>query len=334
MVKVSVVIKALNEEAHIAKAIDSALMAVAPWDGEVILADSLSTDRTIEIAKQYPIKIVQLTDPNDRCCGVGAQLGFQYSRGEYVYILDGDMELQKDFLTAAIELMDGKPEIAGVGGLVKECNLQSLEYQARQSRAPANMQAGYVDRLDMGGLYRRSALTQVGFFTNQNLHAYEEFDLAIRLRALNYKLYRLANHSVNHYGHTLPAFLLLKKRWKNRYLCGVGEVLRGAIGAAHLRYILSDLKELWIYGAVMVWWCAVVVAALTAGSLFNAVFYGAALLLSPLLLMAIKKRSPTQGLYSVISWNYYAAATIRGLLARQKDPAAPVASRIIQSLHD
>jgi glycosyltransferase involved in cell wall biosynthesis len=54
MAKVSIVIKVLNEEFNIRRAIESSLAAVAHHDGEVIVADSVSTDQTIEIAKQFP----------------------------------------------------------------------------------------------------------------------------------------------------------------------------------------------------------------------------------------------------------------------------------------
>ena len=55
--RVSVVIKALNEERHIEAAIVSALAAVAAVGGEVILADSGSTDKTVEIARKFPIAV-------------------------------------------------------------------------------------------------------------------------------------------------------------------------------------------------------------------------------------------------------------------------------------
>ena len=55
---VSIIIKALNEERRIALAIESALAALSGIDGEVILADGGSTDRTLEIAREYPIVIV------------------------------------------------------------------------------------------------------------------------------------------------------------------------------------------------------------------------------------------------------------------------------------
>src|SRR6476659_2248742 len=76
-VTVSIIIKALNEERHIEAAVRSALAAIGALDGEVILADSGSSDRTIEIARQYPIAIVQLAHPAERRCGIGPQLGYQ-----------------------------------------------------------------------------------------------------------------------------------------------------------------------------------------------------------------------------------------------------------------
>ena len=114
---VSIIIKALNEERHIAAAIESALAAIKGIRGEVILADSASTDRTIEIARRYPIKIVQMTRIEDRCCGAGAQLGFQYSKGRYIWLVDGDMQMQPGFLASAIQFLESHPDIAGVGGM-------------------------------------------------------------------------------------------------------------------------------------------------------------------------------------------------------------------------
>src|SRR4051794_30581053 len=99
---VSIIIKAFNEEKRIALAIESALAALEDVDGEIILADCASTDSTVQIARGYPIKIVQLDNIDDRSCGTGAQLGFQYSGGRYVYLLDGDMQLSRGFLPVAI----------------------------------------------------------------------------------------------------------------------------------------------------------------------------------------------------------------------------------------
>src|SRR5580704_7273961 len=82
--RVSIIIKALNEERNIAAAIESAIAALAGLDGEVILADSLSTDQTVAIARRYPITIATLKSIEARSCGAGAQLGFQHSKGEFI----------------------------------------------------------------------------------------------------------------------------------------------------------------------------------------------------------------------------------------------------------
>lgn len=329
-VKVSVVIKALNEEANIARTIESALRAVAAVGGEVILADSLSTDRTVEIASRYPIRIVQLKHAGDRCCGVGAQLGYQYARGEYVYILDGDMEMYPEFLPQAMLLMTQHPKVAGVGGRVVERNLDSLEFQARVARAPANLQPGEVDRLDGGGLYRRTALEQLGYLTNRNLHGYEEFDLAVRLRVLGFKLRRIAVDAVDHYGHTTPAYALLMRRWRSRYICGVGEVLRGALGKPHIGLVLRELKELRLYFAVGVWWFALMLSFLLPLNWPEISMAFSALLLFPWAVMALKKRSVRQSTYSIVSWCFHAAGLLRGLVSSQRSPYEPVAASLIR----
>ena len=93
---VAVGIKALNEAAHIDAAIGSARAALdRVGGGLVVLADSGSSDATIELAQAHPgTRIAQLADPAERSCGTGAQLAFQAASEtpgvDYFYLLDGD----------------------------------------------------------------------------------------------------------------------------------------------------------------------------------------------------------------------------------------------------
>src|SRR6185369_17840226 len=137
--QVSIVIKAFNEESNIAAAIETSLAAVAEVGGEVVLADSYSTDRTVELASKYPIRIVQLAHAQQRCCGAGPQLGYQHCLGEYVYVLDGDMQMLCGFLLPALAFLARHPEAAGVGGRVVELNRESLEYRERGLRNAAHL---------------------------------------------------------------------------------------------------------------------------------------------------------------------------------------------------
>lgn len=330
-ITVSVVIKALNEEEKIALTIESALRAISNINGEVILADSHSIDRTVEIASRYPVRIVKLSRPEDRCCGVGGQLGYQVSLGAYVWIVDGDMELSEGFIEDAISCLEKDPRLAGVSGRIVEKNLESLEFRARLLRAPENLQPGFVDRLDGGGVYRRSAIESVGYFTNRNMHSYEEYELAARLRARGWLLMRIPADAVFHFGHRTEAFALLLRRWKTGYVRGVGELLRSSMGKPHFSLVLCEIRELRLYGAVVLWWIALF--GLTAFDLSENRGAGVTLLVAllPFAVMAIKKRSFLTAVYSVISWNFYAAGLIHGLMKRQLPPCNRVDGEMVTS---
>jgi glycosyltransferase involved in cell wall biosynthesis len=328
--RVSVVIKALNEEKRISAAIESALRAVSVVGGEVVLADSCSTDHTVELAQAYPIRIVQLTHPNERRCGVGPQLGYQHSRGEFVYILDGDMEMLDGFLEVALDFMMRHPNIAGVGGLLVELNTESLEYVARAERIQSHATPGSVDRLDGGGLYRRSAIEEAGYFSNRNLHSYEEFDLAVRLRSLGWELWRLPVNVVHHFGHDVPAYRLLLRRWRTDYLCGLGELIRASLGETRLRLVLAGLRELRIYLGVLGWWIVLLSIPFWNLSFAWRLTWFVALLIAPLLMMILRKRSFSKAVYSVLSWCFNAVGLVRGLLLAQRPANEAISSKILK----
>ncbi len=328
-IRVSVIIKALNEELKIARTIESALQAVSVVGGEVILADSHSTDRTVEIAKRYPIKIVKLSNAKERCCGIGGQIGYQESSGSYVWIVDGDMELSRGFLEDAIKSLEQDSQLAGVSGRVVERNLESLEFRARVQRAPENLKAGIVDRLDGGGVYRRSAIESVGYFTNRNLHSYEEYELAVRLRSAGWRLKRLPTDAVFHFGHTTEAFSLLIRRWNSGYVRGIGELLRGAIGKAHLKLVLKEVREMWLYGVVILWWLVILSILAIEPTAIAGIKVALVVMLAPIALMILKKRSLVTGIYSVVSWNFYAAGLILGVIDQQSPPNARINVEVV-----
>ena len=324
--RVSVIIKAFNEERNIRAAIESSLAAVAEVGGEVILADGHSTDRTVELAAPYPIRIVQLLHAEQRCCGAGPQLGYQHARGEYVYILDGDMQLAAGFLPQALQFLRLHPQVAGVGGRLVELNQESLEYRERTLRHAPHLAPGEVDRLDGGGLYRRQAIEDAGFLSDRNLHAYEEFDLAVRLRSRGWQLWRLPVDAVRHRGHDAPPYALLLRRWRAGYTSAMGELLRGALGERHWALVLRDLRELKIYTAVLAWWAVLATVPFwPLAAPAPALAFGL-LAVAPFAAMALRKRSFRRGTYSVVSWCFHAAGLVHGLLRARTSPAIPLPS--------
>ena len=327
---VSVVIKALNEESRIVATIESVLRAVSKVGGEVVLADSCSTDSTVELAMKYPVRIVQLADASERCCGIGPQLGYQHSNGEFIYLIDGDMQLLDGFLEEALDILAQRPDIAGVGGRVVELNTESLEYVSREQRAAAHRHAGSVDRLDGGGLYRRSAIEAAGYFSDRNLHSYEEYDLGVRLRSLGWKLWRVPHGAVNHFGHDAPPYHLLMRRWRTRYVCGLGELIRAAAGQPRLPMVLAGLIELRLYLAVLLWWAVLFSVPFwpLAASARVAIFFLA--LAFPVAVMSWRKRSFDQALYAVVSWCFHSAGLLRGLLQRPRPQREMISSTVLR----
>lgn len=327
---VSIIIKTLNEEKRIAAAIESA-RASLPGQVEVIVADSGSTDRTTSIAERYPVSVVQIAAPARASCGIGPQLGFQYSHHPLVCLIDGDMLLDPEFLPAAIAFLDTHPDVGGVSGHVVEMCVENLEFARRVRRAGPEDRIGDVDRLNGGGLYRRAAIEAAGYFSDRNLHGYEEFDLGLRLRAAGWKLHRLDRRFVGHFGHTMNAYSLLVRRWQSKYLRGVGELLRAAIGQKHFRQLLRELPELRLWGFVYVWWLTLLLVLLLVPH--KGVALGIDLLLIALVVgaMSAKHGNLELGLYAVVAWWFHAAALPLGFLQVRRAPAEWIESRV---LHD
>lgn len=333
MTKVSVIIKALNEANNVDRAVKSSLEAVAPYGGEVILADSGSTDGTIEKAMKFPITIVQLTDPTERCCGIGPQLGYQHSRGEYVQIIDGDMELDPAFVARAIELLDRDSSIGGVGGITTEMQIQNLEFQGRAMRAlRRSSKAPAVHWLGTGALYRRAAVEQAGYFSDRNLHAYEEYDLGARLRATGWRLVRLESHAVNHYGYAMSTFDLLWHRIRTGYVLSAGEVLRAAIKRGYLKNVLLELQGLRVALGVWVYYGITALILFRIPDAYWAVAFLVFAMLLPTAAMVLRTRSLELAAFSVLFWHVNAVALIFGLFRRRTSPTKRIDSRILRTI--
>ena len=80
-----VVLVTLNEE----KNIDRCLGSVR-WADEIVVVDSFSTDRTVELARKYTDKVYQHEYP-----GTSKQVerGIGYATGDWIFVIDADEEM-------------------------------------------------------------------------------------------------------------------------------------------------------------------------------------------------------------------------------------------------
>jgi (heptosyl)LPS beta-1,4-glucosyltransferase len=95
--KLSVVVVTLNEE----KNIERCLRSVA-WADDIVLIDSFSTDRTIELARMFTSNIHQCEYP-----GYSKQVerGIQRAVNDWVFILDADEEVSVELAASIQEVM-------------------------------------------------------------------------------------------------------------------------------------------------------------------------------------------------------------------------------------
>ena len=314
--RVSFVIKVLNEEENIDACLASVLEATRRIPSEIIVADSLSTDRSVEKAAAYPVRIVQLVDGSMRSCGAAPQLGFQECTGEYIYILDGDMILEPAFLERAIERLESNDRLAGVAGKISEVNHEHNLVFKRQAKKPAKY--GLVTHLGGGGLYRRRAIEDVEYLSNRNLHAMEELELGLRLTHKGWLLERIDAVATRHHGYTEPTANLVLRRFRSKYVDGYGELIRAAWKAGYIPTVLRFCK----FPLAILALLSVTAVLLCLGIRWPA----AALWLALVTTMTVRKRSLKEALFSIGYWHAEAFGLLRGISARQVDPRSPIPS--------
>lgn len=324
-IKVSILIKALNEESRIAACLASVFRALAETnvEAEVIVADALSNDHTAEIARSNGARVVQLRSVEDRGCGSGVQLGYQASRGEFAMFLDADMELEPGFLTAALAAMATEARLAGVAGQLID-TAENNWFDRKRVREGRRTQDAVVPSLGGGGLFRREAIEACGGYAgNRNLHAFEEAELGLRLGSGGWYLKRLALPGVRHTGHCESSLGLIRRYWRARRMDAVGVMVRVALGKPWLRSVLGMFVR---PIAVVLFWCVLLPAAVIGAS-----WLAVALLASVALAVAVlawKKRSLRDAGISLVLWHIVAVGLVRGLFGGPlKSATAPIGCR-------
>lgn len=103
--QVSVIITTYNEEINVAECIESVL-----WADEILLVDSYSSDRTVEIAREYPIQILQR-----EYFGSAAQKNWAIDRvaHDWVLIIDADERVPENLAREILGTLATGPGVNG-----------------------------------------------------------------------------------------------------------------------------------------------------------------------------------------------------------------------------
>jgi glycosyltransferase involved in cell wall biosynthesis len=99
----SVILITYNEEKNIERCLES-----VRWAGEIIVVDSFSTDRTVELAGRYTTNIIRHEYDGDI---PQRQRGFERAKGDWLFYIDADEEVSgplREQIAAAINSADAR----------------------------------------------------------------------------------------------------------------------------------------------------------------------------------------------------------------------------------
>jgi glycosyltransferase involved in cell wall biosynthesis len=249
--KLSVIIITKDEEKNIERCITSVLDSARNLDKEIILVDSRSKDKTLEIAKKFspPLKIIQLKKDLPLTASSARNIGFLNSSGKYVQFLDGDMILDKKWIQRAISFLEkSNDKVAAVSGEITQQEETNNPYYKKFTKyLKEKTKLKKDEELELRSLFgafmiKSSVLKEVGSF-NPYLRACEEGELSDRIYAKGYKIILLPYHSARHHvkGEGSYSFKKMLKK-KFHFSFSEGQVLRKSLSLPNKEAFLFRLS--------------------------------------------------------------------------------------------
>ncbi|HLZ42758.1 MAG TPA: glycosyltransferase family 2 protein [Candidatus Sulfotelmatobacter sp.] len=233
--QLSVVIITFNEEANIGRTLASVQPLVANGQGEIIVVDSGSTDRTVEIAKSFGAKVF-IEDWK----GYAGQKNsaIDKAEGEWILSLDADEEVERDlaglitFTISERKLHPRQELLSAMGTTIPRCDASGFWIQRRNLFLGRWIKHGGFWPDPKLRLFRRGS----GRFENRTVHE----DVAFEGKAgrLDGALAALLHHSYP----TLSDYI----EHMNRY-SSLGAEMVVAKGKVHFSFINIVLRPLFTF---------------------------------------------------------------------------------------
>lgn len=189
---ISVVMPVLNEERHLAAAVEHVLAQGYPGAMELVMAVGPSADRTREVAAElasHHEQVVIIDNPAGHT-PAGLNLAIAASRYDIVVRVDAHGELAPGYLEVVVETLRAT-NAANVGGLMDAQGTTPFENAvAAAYNSPFGLggNAFHLESTPEGpaesvflGAFRKDALLAVGGF-DETLHRAQDWDLNYRLR--------------------------------------------------------------------------------------------------------------------------------------------------------
>lgn len=103
---ISVIIPVYNAEKYLSRCLDSIILALGNINGEILLINNNSSDKSIKIAEKYATKypkVISVLHCNTPGAAAVRNYGFLKAKGEYIWYIDADDEISPDSISLLID---------------------------------------------------------------------------------------------------------------------------------------------------------------------------------------------------------------------------------------
>jgi len=167
--KVSICVTTFNEEIFIHECIES-VFKQSYENTEILVLDDGSSDRTVEICRQFDLTIFS---HENRGIPFTRNRALELAQGEYIAFIDGDDRWEMDWLGSAVEELEQDLDLDLILGQTRLMNEDSL--------ANKNYSVYFL----LGAcLIRKRVFDEIGIF-DENLRIGEDSDWFLRCREAN-----------------------------------------------------------------------------------------------------------------------------------------------------
>ena len=170
---------------------------------EVILVNDASKDNSLEIAKNFPVRIISNEINKGR--GISKNIGTKEARGEILLFIDSDVIVEKNTLSVIAEAFHNNPYIAAVTGVPKPENpcknfasqFKSVYMNYVFSILPKNVDFAYgsVQAFRKDPVFNREKL-----HFNKDLYC-DDIDFGLRVKGKGMKILLIPDVKIIHIKH-------------------------------------------------------------------------------------------------------------------------------------
>ena len=172
---VSVIVITKNHSKYLSKCIDSVLNQTYK-KFELVIIDHDSTDNTYEIVNSYKSeKIKYLLYKEKKNISAVRNFGIKNSIGNYIFFTDSDCIVARNWIEEGLNILDND-EVSGVEG---KTVAEHQNFGASQHFVE-NYTGGQYQTCNIA--YTRKSLIDCGMFNEKYSIAYEDIDLALRIK--------------------------------------------------------------------------------------------------------------------------------------------------------